>query len=171
MRRAQVHSCLGNNRLVRSSSPLRPTTKSRANRDFPVHCEYRNVETFTVPSEGDGRAGEKHDEHGRPVSAAKGLMSLAHQLYGLLLKPVDAGWRDAKSLVVATMEPSASFRWVCCQSRHRRSARKPCRSLPATAMCRGSLAVMPLPCYDIGWRRPRLTGPSSNRSICLQHFC
>jgi hypothetical protein len=49
----------------------------------------------------DYRAGEKHDEHGRPVSAAKGL-SLAHQLYGLLLKPVDAGWRDAKSLVVAT---------------------------------------------------------------------
>jgi hypothetical protein len=119
----------------------------------------------------DDRAGEKHDEHGRPVSAAKGLMSLAHQLYGLLLKPVDAGWRDAKSRVVATNGALGDFRWVCCQSRHRRSTRKPCRSLPATAMCRGSLAVMPLPCYDIGWRRPRLTGPSSNRSICLQHFC
>src|SRR5689334_15218762 len=27
------------NRLVLSSSPPEPTTQSRANRDFPVHCE------------------------------------------------------------------------------------------------------------------------------------
>jgi two-component system, NtrC family, sensor kinase len=37
-RRALVHSCLGNNRLVGSSSPLSPTTQSRANRDFPARC-------------------------------------------------------------------------------------------------------------------------------------
>ena len=36
MRRALVHSCLGNNRLVRSSSPPSPTTQSYANRDFPA---------------------------------------------------------------------------------------------------------------------------------------
>jgi hypothetical protein len=39
MRRALVHSCLGNNRLVRSSSPPSPTTQSCANGDFPVQCE------------------------------------------------------------------------------------------------------------------------------------
>ena len=36
IRRALVHSCLGNNRLVRSSSPPSPTTQSYANRDFPA---------------------------------------------------------------------------------------------------------------------------------------
>src|SRR5207253_6361587 len=39
MRRALVHSCLGNNRLVRNSSPPSPTTQSCANGDFPVQCE------------------------------------------------------------------------------------------------------------------------------------
>jgi len=39
MRRALVHSCLGNNRLVASSSPPSPTTQSCTNGDFPVQCE------------------------------------------------------------------------------------------------------------------------------------
>src|SRR5260370_13741855 len=49
MRRALVHSCLGNNRLVRSSSPPSPTTQSYAKRPRERPLVSRKQGTALVP--------------------------------------------------------------------------------------------------------------------------
>ena len=69
-------------------------------------------------------------------------LALAYELYGLLLKPVEASWKPEKSLIVVTNGALGELPRASCRRRRRRSMLTPNRCLPAIAMFPGLPAPM-----------------------------
>ena len=70
-------------------------------------------------------------------------VGLGYELYALLLKPVEAGWKSAKSLIVGHQWRAWPVAAVAAADRARRSRATGDRLLPAIARCRGSRARTP----------------------------
>ena len=65
-------------------------------------------------------------------------LALAYGLYGLLLKPVEAGWKDAKSLIVVTNGALGELPLGLLPTAPCKSMSRPNRCSPAIAMFPGS---------------------------------